>query len=198
MNYDKLQDTVVKNICKVIKSGAGNTSFIQTLYDEFTKNFEDIAKVFGVEFEDRYSTSELEKSIKEFKDKIGSRATTQRPKQRYLCYSGSDDYGNSYCDCVTVKSIEYVKGALGNTEHDNCEYLYMEDSKLLKAISDSQNIPVDDLLGMDVDALLDTIDEFFEELSKNEDVSLERFSECLECPINNSRHSGSSSSWIAL
>ena len=216
MDYQGLKDTVVKNVCEAIRGSIDNTSFISTLYSAFTAEFDktrtelrnrdkllidtfkDLAQVFGVEFKDDYSVAELGKNLMEFKGKIESLSKTQRPKQRYLCISGSDDCGHSYCDCVTEKNVEYVKIALGNTEFDNCEYLYQDDSVLLLGMSTRNETTVDSLLDMSVDALLDAIDAFFEELVKDESICLGQFSEYLACLVNDRRHSGSSFTWVLL
>jgi hypothetical protein len=216
MNYDALKETVINNVCKVIRSNLDNTSFIQTLFNAFTaenekikndiqnrnelllQTFMDLAQVFGVEFEEGYSIPELEKNIIEFKNKIESLASTQRPKQRYLCFSGSDEYGNSYCTCVTEKDIAYVELALIDSGSDSFEHLYQEDSKLLIDMCIRNETTVDILLGMGSGALLDVIDKFFVKIIKADSVSLGQFSEYIACLISGNRHSGTSSIWVTL
>jgi len=215
MNYDVFEKKLISALCNSITSGLRGKSFITEMYLVFTEEsrkytdelrlknetliqtFEDIAQMYGFEYQQKYTLESIEQRGMELKNKIASLAVSEKPKQRYLCYSWGDDCGHSYCEVVTEKNIEGVNSLLSN-DLETYEYLYQEDSALLLAMSARKSKSVECLMDLREDALIDEIKLFFKEIIIDDSVPLQEFSEYFECLISDSRHSGSATSWGLL
>lgn len=215
MNHDTFEKKLIDTFCKSVERGFHGSSFISEMYLEFTKDsreytdslrqnndvliqtFKDIAQMYGIEYKEEYTSESLTKKTIELKNRIASLSVSDKPKQRYLCYAWGDDYGHSYCTVITEKDIECVMGQLNN-DLESYEYLYQEDSILIKAMSVRTGKPVEYLMDLEEDDLIDEIKIFFKGVIDDKTVPLQEFSEYFECLISKSRHSSSATSWVLL
>lgn len=210
MNYSELEDAIVKELQTRIQRGIVGTNLVSTLYQQFTeeshkhteavertnKTFKGLAAVFGVEYENSYDFSTMLENTKKFKEKIESLVDTEKPKQRYLCYSYSDDCGHTHCTVITDKDMTHVDCAL---DDDNAlEHLYYADNNLLTEISKTTGLSEEALLDLEEAQLCKKIKKFFENLINDENVSIAQFSEHLEGLLDDSRHNGKAKSWVVI
>jgi hypothetical protein len=197
-----------------ISNSIDNSNLYRTLFLEFSKScsdiveklkqenkiiveaFKDVALTFGI---DHQNIWDVEHAVTTLKREIVKRSETDRPKQRYLIYGYSDDCGHSHCYCVASKNLEDVDTILSSlNDGGGLEHVYVEDSKLIKAMSDKLSCKIDELMNMKEENLMENIEDFFKAIIADEALTREEFSEYVECLINDSRHSNRSKNWVAI
>ena len=216
MNYDDFEKKMIDKVCQVISSGLKGASFISEMYWAFTKEnrkytddlrsrntalintFEDIAKMYGLEYKEGITLDQIEKGCMDLKNKIASLASSDKPKQRYLCYSWADDCGHSYCEVITKKDFKDIENILNDYSNNGYEHLYYKDSTLLIGMSARLNKSIEDLTGVCVDHLICSIEEFFRDIISDDSVTLLEYSEYLKSLIYTGRHSGCATTWVNL
>jgi len=214
MNQKDFKFSFIEKTCEVVKKGLSDCSLIEDLYFEHEQavkskiddleqknnllidTFEILSKAYGLELNIGFTQDQLQKNIFKFKKKISDLALSTKPKQLYLVYSWRDEYGHSYCNCITEKSTKYTRDLIN---YDICmEHLYTENSKLLIAMSKRGSKSIDMFLNTKEEVLLNEITKFFKSIVNDESVSLQQFSEYFECIVCTDRHSGSAIKWITL
>src|SRR4030042_2350045 len=196
MNDSELKEKLKKAVIETISSSIDRSNIGSDLYREFyaTCNekaekikkenklvidaLESITQVFGINYRSLY---EIENKVTILKRTIIKMAETEQPKQRYLIFGYSDDYGHSHCSCVTSKDYKFVDEIIKmHGGDDSFEHIYYEDSKLLKAMSEKLSTDIEGLTNLDVSDMLKKVEEFFKIILADEVVSKEEFSEYLD------------------
>jgi hypothetical protein len=213
MNEINLKDSLIKHVSDAVERSLNSSDIVSTMYQEFCETnrkameelkqrdkillntFSTIAKLYGIEFQDGFTFKNTKDVLKELTDKLSNLIDASKPKQRYLCISGYDEYGHSWCDCITEKNDENISPLLGE---DSLEYLCRDDSKLLQAMSAKSGKSVGMYCNTTEGTLVEEIKEFFKDIITDQSVTLVQFSEYLECLVNTERSSGYAFKWIYI
>lgn len=216
MDNNKFQKLFLDKLSSSIKKEFNNSYFLQELYTKFSEEnkketdklkcsnsillqtFKELGEVYGIKPNIGAHALDLEGDVIKFKDCISSLSQATKPKQRYLCFSGTSEFGNSFCKCILEKNYKDVEDTITDNYPDSLEHLYIETSNLMVALSARTKTPISDLMYMQEGDLLTKIYTFFQEIVRDDGVSLQLYSECIESLIDTSRHSGRAILWVNI